>query len=207
MTDFIQELRHYCRNPRCRSKLKAPLANLREAFCTRGCHNSFYLHRCLVCEQPMERRSEHQLVCGNRRCRNALRARFDGGRYHAPSAGITPSKKPANIDPKLAPVGDRAWRIVAGPELSASVFHCATVGAEEAVAKAKVEERTLIKRHDPPVNVLGGYKFPSAPAVNPRPSKPPATIAALPVRAGAADIPEFLNRKTKAAALDEGGAA
>ena len=35
MTDFAQELRHRCRNPRCRSKLPAPVANAREAFCTR----------------------------------------------------------------------------------------------------------------------------------------------------------------------------
>ena len=40
--------RVYCRNPKCRSKLKAPTDNYREAFCTRGCHSSFYLHRCLA---------------------------------------------------------------------------------------------------------------------------------------------------------------
>jgi hypothetical protein len=66
--------RHYCRNPRCRSKLPAPVANLRDAFCTKGCHKSFYLHRCLVCEGPLERKAEHQIVCGKRKCRNALRA-------------------------------------------------------------------------------------------------------------------------------------
>src|SRR6516225_7835340 len=53
MTEFVAELRHYCRNPRCRSKLPQPVANPREAFCARGCHSSFYLKRCLVCEGPM----------------------------------------------------------------------------------------------------------------------------------------------------------
>jgi hypothetical protein len=45
-----EEVRHYCRNPRCGSKLPAPVSNSREAFCTRGCYNSFYLSRCLICE-------------------------------------------------------------------------------------------------------------------------------------------------------------
>jgi hypothetical protein len=74
-------LRHMCRSPRCRSKLPAPVSNPREAFCTRGCHSSFYRKRCLVCEQPMERKTEHQLICGKRACRNALQAREGFGRY------------------------------------------------------------------------------------------------------------------------------
>ena len=82
MTEFIQEVRYRCRNLRCRSKLPAPVANTREAFCARGCHSSFYRKRCLVCEGPMERKTERQLVCGKRTCRNALQARSDLGRYH-----------------------------------------------------------------------------------------------------------------------------
>jgi hypothetical protein len=57
-----------CRNPRCRSKLKAPVDNPREAFCTRGCHSSFYRKRCLICEGEMARKTERQLICGGRRC-------------------------------------------------------------------------------------------------------------------------------------------
>lgn len=48
-------LRHYCRNPHCRSKLKAPVENHHQAFCTRGCFNSFYLTRCRVCEKPLRK--------------------------------------------------------------------------------------------------------------------------------------------------------
>ncbi len=44
MTEFAQELRHYCRHKLCRSKLAKP-ANLREAFCSKVCHAS--LKRCL----------------------------------------------------------------------------------------------------------------------------------------------------------------
>ena len=45
MTEFSQALRHMCRNPKCRSKLPAPVPNEREAFCARGCYQSFYLRR------------------------------------------------------------------------------------------------------------------------------------------------------------------
>jgi hypothetical protein len=47
---FAQDLRHYCRNPRCRSKLPSPTDNHHRAFCCKGCHSSFYLKRCIVCE-------------------------------------------------------------------------------------------------------------------------------------------------------------
>jgi hypothetical protein len=40
-----QGLRHHCRNPRCRKKLKEPVENLHKAFCTSGCHFSFYRPR------------------------------------------------------------------------------------------------------------------------------------------------------------------
>ena len=61
--------RHYCRNPRCRSKLPAPVENEHRAFCARGCFESFYRSRCLVCEEPMRRKRESQrLKSGHRRC-------------------------------------------------------------------------------------------------------------------------------------------
>ena len=82
MTEFTETaMRHMCRYPKCRSKLPAPVSNHREAFCARGCHTSFYRKRCLVCEQQMERKTEHQLLCGKRACRKALRASSDLGRY------------------------------------------------------------------------------------------------------------------------------
>ena len=43
--------RHYCRNLKCRSKLPAPIENVRKAFCCRGCHSALYRTRCLVCEK------------------------------------------------------------------------------------------------------------------------------------------------------------
>jgi len=52
------ELRHRCRQ--CRGKLPAPTENLHHAFCTRTCHGRFYRHRCLVCEEEMQRKQENQ---------------------------------------------------------------------------------------------------------------------------------------------------
>ena len=48
----------FCRHRICRTKLKKPVSNKREAFCSRGCHTSFYLKRCLVCEGPLQRRNK-----------------------------------------------------------------------------------------------------------------------------------------------------
>jgi hypothetical protein len=67
-------LRHRCRNPKCRGKLKTPVENERDAFCTRGCYTSFYRHRCLVCEGPIARAVENQKICKKAKCRNAFRA-------------------------------------------------------------------------------------------------------------------------------------
>lgn len=114
MTEFTETaMRHMCRNPRCRSKLPTPVSNPREAFCARGYHSSYYRKRCLVCEQPMERKTERQLICGKRLCRNGLQARSDLGRYHASSAVVSASKTLDSIDSKPAPATDRGidWAI------------------------------------------------------------------------------------------------
>jgi hypothetical protein len=66
--------RHYCRNPRCRSKLKAPVENHHHAFCCRGCHASFYLRRCLVCEAEIRRkRDDQKFGSGHATCRAEYR--------------------------------------------------------------------------------------------------------------------------------------
>jgi hypothetical protein len=63
--------RHYCRNQRCRSKLKAPIDNPHHAFCCRGCHGQFYRVRCLVCEDPMQRKRENQrFKSGHAKCQS-----------------------------------------------------------------------------------------------------------------------------------------
>ncbi len=173
MTVFPSETRHYCRNPRCRSKLSAPVSNPREAFCTRGCHAGFYRNRCLVCEGQIERRAANQKICRKAKCRNALRQGSGFGRFfelsQTPSAAKRMQEVPDFIDPKQPLKADRPWRIVAGPELSSASFRVATlpldrataVRAERDVAALREHIRRLsakahIQPHHAPINVLGG---------------------------------------------------
>lgn len=67
-------LRHYCRNQRCRSKLKAPVDNVHHAFCCSGCYKSFYRTRCVVCEDKIRRKGDHQKFgSGHAKCRSEYR--------------------------------------------------------------------------------------------------------------------------------------
>jgi hypothetical protein len=157
MTEFKQELRHYCRYPQCRSKLPVPVSNPREAFCKRGCYGSFYLHRCRVCEGTIEQNAhEDRKVCKRTKCKNAWQAGHGFGRYAMQKSGngttpqkplilltwrrregrklpplpateLTPQKTPDFIDSKPALKPDRAWRIIAGPELTSTQLRFATV--------------------------------------------------------------------------------
>ena len=81
MSGFTEDLRRMCRNPLCRMKLPEPTANLREAFCTRGCHTSFYRKRCIVCEKDMPRNSKSQLTCYRKECRTAWRKKAIFSRF------------------------------------------------------------------------------------------------------------------------------
>jgi hypothetical protein len=115
----------YCRHRICRTKLKKPVSNRREAFCSRGCHTSFYLNRCVVCEDPLQRRNKTQKVCRKSRCRNAWRAKARFG-PHLPSSSVSLASKPLDsISPKRAPKPDRAWAQIAGPKLTTSQLRIA----------------------------------------------------------------------------------
>jgi hypothetical protein len=73
------ELRHRCRNPRCRTKLPAAVENARKAFCCRGCYESFYRNRCRVCERDISA----DPVSGERRNLTASRRKFCGRKCRA----------------------------------------------------------------------------------------------------------------------------
>jgi hypothetical protein len=142
MVDFEQATRKRCRH--CKMKLPKPVVSEREAFCTRGCHQSFYLHRCIACEGKIERTTANRKVCKKSKCRNALAAGRGFGRYHADSARTSPASKNIELMQKpLIPCGsasasdtvdrtneayaERPWRIVAGrPTLNE--YHRAVVG-------------------------------------------------------------------------------
>ena len=191
----------FCRNRKCRTKLKAKVSNQCEAFCSRGCHTSFYLKRCIVCEGPLQRRNKTQKVCRKSRCRNAWRARAGFGRYF-PSTGVSSaSKTPNSIGSKRPLKPDRAWRQLAGAKLTPSQLHCGLVSAKEAVVEADQKHRAGWRKHNakalihPPVNIVGGYKFPNAPDVKLREEKKPdCSPTALPEPDANLEIPDFLKR-------------
>ena len=142
MTDFNEtKMRKMCRY--CRAKLSTPTSNEREGFCTRGCYRSFYLHRCIVCEKPIERTTANRKICKRSKCRNALKAGEGFGRYHADSARTYQSPKnpelmqevpvpqrPASasdtVDQLHTAFAPRPWRMVAG-HLTSNQYHCAVV--------------------------------------------------------------------------------
>jgi hypothetical protein len=209
LTEFKQEVRHFCRNPKCGSKLPKPVSNPREAFCARGCHTSFYLHRCIVCEGPLQRKREDQKVSRKSKCRSAWRAGSGFGRYVPSSSAKSMQETAVPQRSEPAPKAVRTWRIVAGPELSPTSFRFATLPSDDATADRvsrvnrgywkeacrAAEERAVIKCHHPPGNILGGYKFPDAPVIDLRPPASPAASAPMPIVGDGLDIPEFLLRR------------
>ena len=182
----MNETRHYCRNPRCRSKLAAPVENIRLAFCTRTCHSVFYRQRCMACEQPMERKNVSQRLCGRRKCRaefEALKQHAILGRYWDSPEGKADARKPINTG-TFSPVssGPR-WRQLAGPAMTAEQLRLATVGAADVLRSNRTANRrlrnptTLIGPGDAPLNLIGGYRFPNAKAVEVVPASECAEVA------------------------------
>src|SRR5215813_1760053 len=101
MTEFATEVRHYCRNPKCRSKLPKPVSNEREAFCARGCHTAFYRTRCRICEGPIKQpKRGERLICRKAACIKAFRE-------HGSQAAELISKTPDFIGPKVPVRDDR----------------------------------------------------------------------------------------------------
>jgi hypothetical protein len=97
--------------------------------------------------------------------------------------GVSPKREENLTKSKafLAQNGGGTWTQIAGPVLGEIGFRCATLPLDfELVArhardrKAAIAERDrrhpvpvpLIGPHDPPVNIVGGYRFPDAPAID-----------------------------------------
>jgi hypothetical protein len=61
----------------------------------------------------MERKTERQLVCGKRACRNGLQSRSDLGRYHGGPGVVSTPKNPMKTGTKSRLADDRgiAWAI------------------------------------------------------------------------------------------------
>jgi len=213
-------LRHRCLNPRCGLKLRhGPTDNLRAAFCTASCFDSYFRRRCLVCERPIDRKSERRQLCGRERCRKQLqrhRDRFCPPWYQASVLSPNALGSADKTGLKNRSEAGRAPRQVAGPQLSQTSLRLASLPLDpelvarlervhrphveiRAKARRAAERKALIKRRTPPVNVLGGYQFPGAPTVDLRPINTPDWASPSrwkPTGAGAdvPPIPDFLLR-------------
>jgi hypothetical protein len=115
--------REMCRNPNCGMKLKAPTENKHHAFCTVGCYEQFFRHRCVVCECTIKRSPNawHKRTCGKRNCRNLLRNSGDAYRSLYPSAKYvmgplrSAHEMGVNIPWRERP---RIWKVLAGNSVS-----------------------------------------------------------------------------------------
>jgi hypothetical protein len=109
-------LRHYCRNPRCRQKLAEPVDNVRQAFCTPGCHGSFFLRRCLVCERELPAGRADRKLCKRPSCRNEYRQfphlfAFAGRKPASPTGRVEiASKTPIKPGTFWRDKAGRGWR-------------------------------------------------------------------------------------------------
>jgi hypothetical protein len=150
--------RTFCRNPHCGAKLKTPTADPRSAFCCLGCYRIFYRGRCLICEKPCSAKAQ---TC-SRTCRSELRrnrAKYPS-RYYPTGERRADTKSARGMGAKMAPAGDRAWRVVAGPtppEASLLV----PLDPETAARVRRAYERawaagSQVKPGDWPVNLVGG---------------------------------------------------
>jgi hypothetical protein len=54
---------------------------------------AFYLHRCIVCEDKIERTTANRKICKRSKCRNALKTGLGFGRYHTNSTKTYQSLK------------------------------------------------------------------------------------------------------------------
>jgi hypothetical protein len=158
--------RHYCRNQKCRTRLPAPVTNLRDAFCCAGCHTRFYFRRCIVCERDMPRNAPNQRTCYRAECKKTWR----DGRLISRFAGIGRGSdrralgKPIKSGLKTVDKGDRRWHIVAHPALNPRSLAAATVpdgpgmmwngGAFEAseAKNRKALDQYFTERTDPPTD-------------------------------------------------------
>jgi hypothetical protein len=127
------------------------------------------------------------------------------------------SRNPIKSGTKTRSKSGRGFVQIAGPELSPTAFRLATLPLDPELAarlerahrpyvehrrraKRQAARKAQIKRHHPPVNLLGGYRFPDAPELDLSPLPEPSSWAVTSRWAPAAtaidcpDIPKFLRR-------------
>jgi hypothetical protein len=173
----------------------------------------------------MQRSGEHQkFKSGHRTCQTEYRKfprAYDlpaSQRGQGTAVADRPPAEAHSTGIRFSLTTDRPFRIVAaGPALSETSFRLATLPLDPGLvaklnrahadyfaarrkAKWHAARAAQIKRHHPPVNILGGYQFSGAPAIDMSPIDPPPEWAItsrwVPTGDGAIapDIPDFLRR-------------
>jgi hypothetical protein len=114
--------RHRCRNPRCKTWLKEPVASPRDAFCCASCETGFYRSHCRVCETALgdAKRNSRRELCGGRQCRNQFRSfrmRFFSVWYPNATRASKPEKSSTKSTLKTGIKSDRGFaiKVIAGP--------------------------------------------------------------------------------------------
>jgi len=179
--------RHLCRNSQCGGKLAGPVSNRHHAFCKKGCHEGFYAARCLVCEEPLppQGRAGRKLCrgssCKSEYHRNRLIYDFVGSDTGVKLlAKETSNPRALNSAFRCGPAGQKRPAVVAGPKLSEFALRAAGLPLDPRYAeRLRRENVEPLRRHlaelakkatflceTPPLNVIGGYRFPDAPAID-----------------------------------------
>jgi hypothetical protein len=170
------QVRFVCRNSLCGTKLKQPTDEHVDAFCCRTCERRFYSRHCRVCEALFDYKTVRRQVCGRSRCRHELERhpeRYFGGKFHPAKVGHSAKKQvgcsptpglghnaranPTKIGVQSGGKSGRGYVIIAGPAVHPINF----TNWPELPPRP-----TLIKRTTPPVNVIGGHRFPGAPKID-----------------------------------------
>ena len=149
-----RKVTHYCRNSHCRSRLPHPVENERRAFCARGCHSIFYRSRCLVCEEPMRRKGDHQRFgSGHSRCKAEYRRYphvYDWPEGAKPTqtgqgtASVREGGRNADFTGlKTRDLPDRPRPKSVGPKMSATSYCLARLPLDPAMA-AKLERANAV---------------------------------------------------------------
>jgi hypothetical protein len=176
-----------CRNLKCSAWMVAA-ENPRNQFCCSTCERGFFRTHCRVCSAPLpEHHTSRREVCDRRKCRNIFRYHLDVvfSRFYCPkprSQYVHPKTTPNAIKsstkskPFLPHFGARPWRPVTGPaipeiNLRIPLDPIAAAGIERGLKPFReylnhTASLVQIQRRHPPVDVLGGYKFPNAPAID-----------------------------------------
>ena len=162
---------HRCRNPRCKSRLKEPAENSRDAFCCTGCEIGFYRTHCRVCERELgkAKRNSRRELCGKRKCTNEFRSDRKRAQLVSRYYPLAPTSKPEKSSAKSkAIIGTKSdLGFAIGADYDREILR------QNSRDNAKFwNAAALIGPNDPPVNILGGFKFPNAPAVDLNPIPP-----------------------------------